>query len=64
MDILYYLDLAIAVVMLTLFGVGALSLYIVHKRLCAVFEKQIEIEKMQVELKYELKHRNEHSIFG
>jgi hypothetical protein len=64
MDILYYLDLIIAVVMLTLFGVGAFSLHFFHKRLCAVFEKQIEIEKMQVELKYELKHRNENSIFG
>jgi hypothetical protein len=64
MELLYYLDLIIAIVMLTLFGIGAYSLYVVHKRLCAVFEKQIEIEKMQVELKYELKHRDKHSIFG
>ena len=64
MELLYYLDLIIAVVMLTLFGVGAFSLFIVHRRLCTVYQKQIEIEKMQVELKYELKARNEHSIFG
>ena len=63
MEVIYYLNLLIAVVILMLFSISTFGLYIVHKRLCAVFEKQIEIEKLQVELKYELKNRNEHSIF-
>lgn len=49
--------------MLLLFGVGAFSLHFFHKRLCAVFQKQIEIEKMQVELKFEMQNRNTNSIF-
>lgn len=64
METLYYLDLILAIVLMTLFGVGAVALYFVHKRFCQIFQKQIEIEKMQVQLQNDLKHRKDNSIFG
>jgi cbb3-type cytochrome oxidase subunit 3 len=59
-----YIDTALIVTLILLAVVCIYSLFRLHKKSCTIYEKQIEIEKLQVELKYELNKRKNNSIFS
>lgn len=64
MDLLIYIDTVLIIVLLLLVAVGSILLYRLHRQSCRIYEKQIEIETRQVQLKNDIDNRKNNSIFS
>jgi hypothetical protein len=64
MDLLIYIDTVLIIALLLLVSVGIILLYRLHKTSCQIYEKQIEIETRQMQLKYDLHNKKSNSIFS
>jgi hypothetical protein len=61
---LLFVDTILLIALLILVSICIGVLYRLHRKSCIIYEKQIEIEKQQVQLKNDLHSKKSNSIFS